>query len=89
MIKCPHCGRAAMTLLQKSRLGPGRSVPCQYCGKNVTPHWTIILAAIPAFLGGLKLVRSEEWVQGIAAVVAGLLLMAMIVTFVVPLVKAP
>ena len=88
MIKCPYCGRPAMTLWRKSALGPGRAVNCQSCGKTVSAHWTAIFAAIPAFLGGLALMKSESVVLGIAAVVGGILVMGVLHTFLVPLVRS-
>ncbi len=88
MIKCPYCGGVAMTLWRKSGLGPGRFVRCQSCGKKVAAHWTVILAAIPAFLGGLTLMRSESMLRGIVAAVVGILLMALLHTFLVPLVRS-
>jgi endogenous inhibitor of DNA gyrase (YacG/DUF329 family) len=88
MVKCPYCGRAAMSLSRKSALGPGRAVPCQSCGKKVAAHWTAIFAAIPAFLGGLALMRSESMPLGIAAAVAGVLVMALLHTFLVPLTRS-
>lgn len=87
MVKCPWCGRAAMRLGQKSALGPGRVVRCQSCGKKVAAHWIGILAAIPAFLGGMMLMRSDYSPLGFAAVLGGVLLMGLIQTFVVPLVR--
>jgi len=87
MVKCPYCNRAAMSLLQKSALGPGRVVNCQSCGKKVSAHWTAIFAAIPAFLGGFILMKSESLPLGIAAVVGGVLIMGMLQTFLVPLVR--
>jgi hypothetical protein len=77
-----------MSLGRKSALGPGRVVRCQACGKPVVAHWTAILAAIPAFLGGFALLKSESLLFGLAAVAAGLLLMAAVHTFVVPLVRS-
>jgi len=77
-----------MSLGRKSALGPGRVVPCQSCGKNVAAHWTGILAAIPAFLGGLALMKSESLLLGLAAVVAGVLIMGAVHTFLVPLVRS-
>jgi len=88
MVKCPYCGRAAMNLWRKSALGPGRAVNCQSCGKKVSTHWIAIFAAIPAFLGGLALMRSESLVFGVAAVVGGVLVMALLHTFLVPLVRS-
>lgn len=88
MVKCPYCNRAAMSLLRKSALGPGRAVNCQSCGKPVSAHWSAILAAIPAFLGGFALMRSEFQPIGFLAVVAGLLVMAALQTFIVPLVRS-
>lgn len=87
MVKCPHCNRAAMSLWRKSALGPGRSVRCQSCGKVVSAHAAALFAALPAFLGGFVLMRSESLPQGIAAMATGLLAMAVIQTFLVPLVK--
>lgn len=87
MVKCPHCGRPAMSLLRKSALGPGRAVRCQSCGKPVATHWIAIFAAMPAFLGGFVFMKSESMPLGIAAIVAGVLVMGVIQTFLVPLVR--
>jgi len=88
MVKCPHCGRPAMSLLQKSALGPGRAVRCQSCGKGVATHWVGILAAVPAFLGGFAFLKLESPALGIAAVMGGILVMALLQTFLVPLVRS-
>ena len=88
MVKCPYCSASAMSLLRKSGLGPGRVVNCQSCGKPVTTHAIAVLAAIPAFLGGFAFLRSDSSLLGIAAVVAGVLAMALIQMFLVPLVRA-
>ena len=87
MIKCPHCNGVAMSLWRKSALGPARVVACQSCGKGVAAHWTAVLAALPAFLGGFVFMKSESSSLGVAAVVAGILVMAVLHTFVVPLVR--
>lgn len=88
MVKCPHCQHAAMSLMQKSALGPGRIVNCQSCGKKVAAHWLAIFAAIPAVLGGYMLLKSGSSLIGVAAVVGGLLGMAVLQTFFVPLVRS-
>jgi len=88
MVKCPYCGRAAMSLWRKSALGPGRAVNCQSCGKRVAAHWTAVFAAIPAFAGGFFLMKSESLPLGIAAVVGGVLLMGVLHTYLVPLVRS-
>lgn len=88
MVKCPYCSRPAMSLARKSGLGPGRIVNCQSCGKPVTTHSMAVFAAIPAFVGGLVAVRSASLLQGGAAVLAGVLAMAFVQTFLVPLVRA-
>ena len=87
MVRCPYCGRPAMSLMRKSGLGPGRKINCQSCGRPVTPHSMSILAAIPAFLGGLAALKSASLLLGVAAVVAGVLAMAFLQTFLVPLVR--
>jgi hypothetical protein len=76
-----------MTLLRKSGLGPGRRVACQACGNAVMPHPMSVLVAIPAFLGGLYAVKSASVLIGGAAMVAGVVAMALIQTFLVPLVR--
>ena len=76
-----------MSLGRKSALGPGRVVPCESCGKAVAAHWTAIFAAIPAFLGGFVLLKSESLLIGLAAVAGGILLMGLLHTFLVPLVR--
>jgi hypothetical protein len=88
MVKCPYCSRPAMSLARKSGLGPGRIVNCQSCGKPVTTHSLAVFAAIPAFVGGLVAARSASLLQGGAAVLAGVLTMAFVQTFLVPLVRA-
>lgn len=77
-----------MGLMRKSGLGPGRTINCQACGKPVTTHSMNVFAAIPAFLGGLVALRSSSLLLGGAAVVAGILTMAFIQTFLVPLVRS-
>lgn len=88
LTRCPHCGRPALSLLRKSALGPGRAVKCQSCGKMVMAHWAAVFAAIPAFMGGFVLMKSESFPLGIAAVAAGLLIMAAIHCYLVPLVRS-
>jgi hypothetical protein len=77
-----------MSLMRKSGLGPGRIINCQSCGKPVTTHSMAVFAAIPAFVGGIVAVRSASVLQGGAAVLAGVLTMAFVQTFLVPLVRA-
>jgi hypothetical protein len=88
MVKCPYCGRPAMTLMRKSGLGPGRVINCQSCGKAVTTHSMAVFAAIPAVLGGLFALKSGSLLLGGAAVLAGVLAMGLIQTFLVPLVQS-
>jgi hypothetical protein len=76
-----------MTLARKSGLGPGRIINCQSCGKPVTTHPMSIFAAVPAFLGGLFALKSGSFLHGAAYVLAGILTMAFIQTFIVPLVR--
>jgi hypothetical protein len=73
--------------MRKSGLGPGRKINCQSCGRPVTPHSMSILAAIPAFLGGLVALKSASLLLGGAAVVVGVLAMGFVQTFLVPLVR--
>jgi hypothetical protein len=77
-----------MSRLQKAGLGPGRAVACRSCGRKVAAHWLGIFAAIPAFLGGLYLMKADSRLLGLGAVVAGVLLMALLHTFLIPLVRA-
>ena len=88
MVKCPYCGRPAMSLLRKSGLSPGRTVGCQFCGKPVTTHSIGILAAIPAFLGSVLALKSGSWLLGGMSIVGGLLLMGLVHTFLVPVVRS-
>ncbi len=87
MVKCPYCNRPAMGLASKSSLGPGQAVKCQSCGKLVATHWLAIFAAFPAFLGGLAMMKSDSLPLGIAAVATGVLAMALIHAFAIPLMK--
>jgi hypothetical protein len=77
-----------MSLMRKSGLGPGRTINCQSCGMPVTTHSMAVFAAIPAFLGGVAALKSASLLLGIAAVVGGVLTMAFIQTFLVPLVRS-
>jgi hypothetical protein len=77
-----------MSLMRKSGLGPGRVIHCQSCGKPVTTHSLAVLAAIPAFLGGLVAVKTGALLLGGAAILAGVLAMALIQTFLIPLVRS-
>jgi hypothetical protein len=77
-----------MSLARKSGLGPGRIIPCQSCAKPVTTHSMGVFAAIPAVLGGLFALRSGSLLFGGAAVVAGVLTMAFVQTFLVPLARS-
>jgi hypothetical protein len=88
MVKCPYCGNPAISLMRKSGLGPGRFVNCQSCGKPVTTHSMGVFAAVPAVLGGLFALRSGSFLIGAASVLAGILTMALIQTFLVPLVRS-
>jgi len=88
MVKCPYCSRPAMSLMRKSGLGPGRTINCRSCGKSVTTHSMSVFAAIPAFLAGLVALKSGSLLLGGAAVVAGVLAMGLIQTFLVPLVRS-
>ena len=88
MVKCPYCGKAAMTLGRKSGLGPGRTIDCAACGKPVTTHPLAIFAAVPAFIGGFLCLQSGSLLVGAGAVVSGVVAMALIQTFVVPLVRS-
>ena len=77
-----------MSLMRKSALGPGRAINCQSCGKKVATHWIAIFAALPAFLGGFVLLKSDSLSLGIAAVIGGVVMMGILQTFLVPLVRS-
>jgi hypothetical protein len=85
MVKCPHCGRPAMSLMRKAGLGPGRMIGCQSCGKPVTTHSIAVFAAVPAVLGGFAALRSGSLLFGFLFVLCGVLAMALIQTFLIPL----
>jgi len=88
MIKCPYCNARAMSLVRKSGLGPGRTIACESCGKPVMTHGSAVFAAIPAFLGGFAFMKSTSTLVGVAAIIGGILAMALIQTFLIPLVRA-
>ena len=77
-----------MSLARKAGLGPGRTIARQSCGKPVTTHSMSVFAAIPAVLGGLMALRSGSFLLGSASVVGGVVAMALIQTFLVPLVRS-
>jgi hypothetical protein len=47
-----------------------------------------VLAAIPAFLGGLTAMKSASLLLGAAAIAGGVLAMGFIQTFLIPLVRS-
>jgi hypothetical protein len=77
-----------MSLGRKAGLGPGRIIACQSCGKRVSTHSMAVFAAIPAVLGGLFALRSGSLSVGFLSVVIGVAAMALIQTFLVPLIKS-
>ncbi len=77
-----------MTLMRKSALGPGRAVACQSCGRLVAAHWIAIIEAILAFLGGYFLMNCASIPVGVLAVVGGVLAMAFLQVYCVPLVRS-
>ena len=62
-------------------------VRCRSCGGGVAAHPIAILAAVPAFLGGFALLKSDSLLIGMGAVAGGLVAMALLQTFAVPLIK--
>jgi cytochrome b subunit of formate dehydrogenase len=54
----------------------------------VAAHWIGIFAAIPAFLGGLALMKSQYAPLGFLAVIGGVVAMGVLHTFLVPLVRS-
>jgi hypothetical protein len=54
----------------------------------VATHWIGILAAVPAFLGGYAFLKLESPALGVVAVLGGVLVMALLQTFLVPLVRS-
>jgi len=51
-------------------------------------HGSAVFAAIPAFLGGFAFMKSTSTLVGFAAIIGGILAMALIQTFLIPLVRA-
>jgi len=51
-------------------------------------HGSAVFAAIPAFLGGFAFMKSTSTLVGVAAIIGGILAMALIQTFLIPLVRA-
>ena len=87
MVKCPYCGQPAMSLIRKSGLGPGRVIPCQACGKPVAPHSMGVFSALLPMLAGFYFLKTGSVLLGVAAVIGGLVGMALVQTFIVPLVR--
>jgi hypothetical protein len=52
----------------------------------VTTHSIAVVAAIPAMLGGFAAIRSESLPLGFLYVACGVLMMALVQTFLIPLV---
>lgn len=73
--------------MQKSALGPGRTVSCQSGGKKLATRRAASFTAIPAFPGGHALLKSGSWLMGLVAVAGALLVMAVLQTFPAPLMR--
>jgi len=76
-----------MGLLRKSALGPGRAVKCESCGKLVSVHPLAVFAAVPAFLGGYVMLKNDSVPLGAAAIIGGVIVMALLHAYAVPLVR--
>ena len=78
---CPHCGHRPFSLWYKMMLGPGRSVPCGWCGQKIgLKAAPALAAAAPAAvfltLGfGHVIVRPNSLILGaVAAALAAFLI---------------
>lgn len=78
-----------MTLGRKAGLAPGRMLPCQSCGKPVMTHSAGVFTALLPMLAGFYFLRTGSMIEGVLGIVAGVAAMALLQTFVVPLVKPP
>lgn len=54
---CPYCGKLAISMWQKLRLGPIGSARCKECTNKVCIPWTSLLLPVPF----LALISVEEW----------------------------
>jgi hypothetical protein len=54
-VSCPHCGKPAMTSLQKVLLGPGHKRACRNCDHFVSVPWWTILFLLPLAVSLLRL----------------------------------
>ena len=86
---CPHCGHRPFSIWYKMTLGPGRSVPCVWCGQKIgVKAMPALTAAAPAAifvaLGfGHVIVERDNLISG--AVITGLA--AFVIYVFVPLEK--
>ena len=55
MNKCPHCGKEALSLWQKIKMGPAAEAQCRECGSRFSvPYWSALftLPFLLIVLGG-------------------------------------
>jgi hypothetical protein len=50
-LRCPNCGKTAMSWAQKLRLGPARTRRCRSCGTNLSVPWASFLLFWPSIVG--------------------------------------
>jgi hypothetical protein len=88
MTTCPYCHKQAMSQLRKSFLGPALSAQCKSCCKRVSVPPAAMLAVTP-FLFSIILARflaPHGWQFSALSLFVGILAMAAIHAFLVPLV---
>lgn len=85
-LACPHCGNATIPLMSKMFLGPGRTLQCPRCRKNVSVPASSVWTAIPIIVAACAAVVIESLPVSAAIIVAGTVITVLLHYKFVPLV---
>ena len=73
-LKCPHCGKDAMSVKTRMWLGPARAKECQECWGLVSVSWTSVLGLSPILAGFYVALGTGHIAMGLGILAIGTLL---------------
>ena len=73
-LKCPHCGKDAMSVGSRMWLGPARAKECKECGGLVSVSWTSVLGLSPILAGFYVALGTDHIAMGLGILAIGTLL---------------
>ena len=71
-LKCPSCGGQAMSKKAKGKVGPAKTHPCDSCGVNVSPSWTLLVVLFAVYAVGIQIGRWLTFNQAVTCQVVGM-----------------